>query len=47
MRPNGKSINIKSLKSKGEHDFLIGNVEVLGNNEIVGISRTKKDYQLN
>lgn len=46
MRPNGKSINIKSLKINGEHDFLIGNVEVLGSNEIVSISRTKKGLSI-
>lgn len=47
MRPNGKSINIKTLKIKGDHDFLIDSVEVLGDNEIESVKRNKRGLTIN
>lgn len=40
MRPNGKTININSLKINRHHDHVIGKVEVLGDNEVASVSRT-------
>lgn len=46
MRPKGKKILIKSLKIKGDHDFLIGNVKALGDVEIEKISRNKNGLSI-
>lgn len=46
MRPNGKRATIKSLKIRGDHDFLLGDISVLGDNEIESILRTKRGLQI-
>lgn len=46
MRPNGREISIKSLRITGCHDFVLGNVEVLGDNEIESSERTKEDLKI-
>jgi alpha-L-fucosidase len=47
MRPNGKTVKIKSLARTGYHDFLIGNVSVLGGNKIENIDRNKNGLIIN
>ncbi len=42
MRPCGKIVKIKSLKKEGHHDYLLGNISVLGENEIVKTERNDK-----
>lgn len=42
MRPKGRKAVIKSLKINGDHDFLIGDVTVLGDNEIESVDRNGK-----
>lgn len=46
MRPNGKLIKIKSLAKTGCHDFLIGNISVLGNSEIENVDRNKNELSI-
>lgn len=46
MRPNGRKINIKSLAKKGCHDFLIGNISVLGDNMIENVDRNNKELSI-
>jgi hypothetical protein len=46
MRPNGNTVKIKSLARTGCHDFLIGNISVLGDNEIASIDRNKNALEI-
>lgn len=42
MRPSGKTVTIKSLARTGCHDFLLGNISVLGGNGIERAERTNE-----
>lgn len=46
MRPKGKTVNIKTLKKQGHHDYLIGDVSVLGDYEIKCVERTEKQLKI-
>jgi alpha-L-fucosidase len=46
MRPNGKTVKIKSLARTGCHDFLIGNVTVFEANEIESIDRNENELRI-
>lgn len=46
MKPSGKKIKIKSLAIRGDHDFLLGKIDILGDNEIVKAERTKNALEL-
>lgn len=39
MRPSGKIVKIKSLNLKGEREIIVGDITVLGDNEIESIAR--------
>lgn len=42
MRPDGDTVVIRSLGLQGHHDFLLGDISVLGDNSIVATSRTRE-----
>lgn len=46
MRPNGKKVCIKSLKIVGDHDFVLGDITVLGDNKIECVNRTKEALEI-
>lgn len=46
MRPNASEFCIKSLRISGEHDFVTGGVEVLGDYEIVDSSRDNEGLHI-
>lgn len=46
LKPNGRKYAIKSLCIKGDHDFLIENVSVLGENTIIETKRTKDGLEI-
>ena len=46
MRPDSDSFVIKSVKIQGIHDFVIGNVSVLGNSNIRNIHRNEQGLSI-
>lgn len=42
MRPKGPVIHIRFLAKTGSHDFLVGDVSVLGNSKIESVQRTQQ-----
>lgn len=46
MSPDSENIGIKSLAIQGNHDFLVGDVEVLGDYEIVQTNRNREGFYL-
>ncbi len=47
MKPDGKTVKIKSLATQGHHDFLLGDITVLGDNEIESTERTDDALVIN
>ncbi|MCQ2519783.1 MAG: alpha-L-fucosidase [Lachnospiraceae bacterium] len=46
LKPSGREYTIKSLCLKGDHDFLIENVSVLGKNTIIETKRTNVGLEI-
>ena len=46
MRPEKRDILIKTFARKGRHDFLLGSIEVLGDNRIASYERTEKGLKI-
>lgn len=46
MRPNGKTVKIKSLAKTCSHDFLTGNVSLLGDIGIDGVERNESELAI-